>query len=238
MTAPRPSGDHAGKVADILCIDDDPVVQISLNEVVRNAGARHHEATSAQMAEMMIQDRIFDLILLDRRLPDSDGLLLIQAIRQRLDCPIIVLSQLDAQRDRLLGLGLGATEYMAKPFSPAELSSRIRYVLMEEDKRRRERLSAAIDCGGIHFVPISRQLTVGREMTFLPPAESRLLHLLLQNESVVLNRQRLTREAFGRDWSPGDRTVDVLVARLRKRLANATASIVTVHREGYVLTVD
>ncbi|MEL7466942.1 MAG: response regulator transcription factor [Pseudomonadota bacterium] len=229
--------DDAGRDT-VLCVDDDPVVQIMLSEVVRNAGAVYHRATTAGEAEERVLDERFDLILLDRRLPDSDGLLLIQTIRQTSDCPVFVLSELGEARDRQLGIGLGATDYMTKPFSPNELSSRIRHTLIERARRREMGHSRPVSLGGVALHPGVRRLTVGGQHSYLPPNESRLLHVLLENPEQALSRDMLSHNAFGRDWTPGDRTIDVLVARLRKRLGGSGISIVTVHRTGYLLARD
>lgn len=221
---------------NVLCIDDDQVVQILLEEVVRLAGAAYHDARSAEQAKDLLGARRFDLILLDRRLPDSDGLLLIETIRQRGDCPVIVLSEMGCPQDRQLGIGLGATEYLTKPFNPAELSMRIRLIL-EREKRRLERArDAPITLGHLSYSPAARRLRIGSVETYLPPAEGRMLYLLLTHQGEVLSRDDLTLGACGREWSPGDRTADVLIARLRKKLPNDIAEIVTVHRLGYVLT--
>lgn len=229
MVAARPQG------GDVLCIDDDPVLQILLAEVVRLAGAVHHDAHSAREAAELLNRRAFDLILLDRRLPDSDGLLLIETIRRRGTCPVVVLSELGCPHDRQLGLGLGAEVYLTKPFNPAELSGRIQLLLERERRTRARRRSATVAGGRLAFDPDTRQLSIDGEVGFLPPAEARMLALLLEQRGEVLSRDALTVAACGRDWSPGDRTADVLIARLRKRIPPEIARIVTVHRLGYVL---
>jgi DNA-binding response OmpR family regulator len=222
-------------VGDVLCIDDDPVLQVMLAEVVRLAGATHHEARSAREVAALLGRRAFDLILLDRRLPDTDGLLLIEIIRRRESCPIIVLSELGCPHDRQLGLGLGAHDYLSKPFNPTELSSRIRVLLGRERSARERRRNETIICGRLAFNPGSRRLRIDEEVSFLPPAETRMLCFLLERRGEVLSRDALMAAACGRDWSPGDRTADVLIARLRKKIPRDVAEIVTVHRLGYVL---
>lgn len=219
----------------VLCIDDDPVVQIMLSEVVRNAGAEYHRATTAGEAEEMVSGEEFDLILLDRRLPDSDGLLLIQTIRQTCDCPVIVISELGEARERQLGIGLGAADYMTKPFSPNELSSRIRHLLLERARRKELDGSRPVSLGDVELHPILRRLSIGGEVSYLPPNESRLLQVFLESPEQPLSRDLLCQDAFGRDWTPGDRTIDVLIARLRRKLRGSDTCIVTVHRTGYLL---
>ena len=223
--------------AAVLCVDDDEVVQILLKDVVRFAGAGYFEARSSRDARAMLATRQFDLILLDRRLPDGDGLLLMDVIRRRGDCPVIVLSELGCQQDRQLGLGLGATDYIAKPFSPAEVSGRVRFALEKARVRKRQVEDAPIRRGRLSLTSVSRRLCIDGIARFLPPAETRMLQALLQRHGEVLSRDDLTAAACGRDWSPGDRTGDVLIARLRKKLPPDVAEITTVHRLGYVLNV-
>jgi DNA-binding response OmpR family regulator len=232
----RRAGDPVAP-ADVLCVDDDEVVQILLEEVVRLAGAAYHMAGSAEDALARLGARRFDLIVLDRRLPDSDGLLLIETIRKRGECPVIVLSEMGAPQDRQLGLGLGAEDYLAKPFNPAELVARIRALLERERRRMAQRTGETITCGPLRFTPASRRLQIAGTESFLPPAEARMLRLLLECRDTVLSRDALTSAACGRDWSPGDRTADVLIARLRRKLPRHVAEIVTVHRLGYMFRV-
>jgi DNA-binding response OmpR family regulator len=227
----------AAPLGSVLCVDDDNVVQIMLRDVVRLAGGSHVAARTAEEAEGLLARQRFAVVLLDRRLPDSDGLLLIEAIRRKSDCPVIVLSEMDCARDRLLGLGLGATEYLGKPFSPAELSSRLRYLLRRRAGEPPMGHTQPFSVGRLVFSPLSRRLVAGAHDCFVPPAEARLLCLFLESPGEVLDRDRLTQAACHRDWSPGDRTVDVLIARLRKRLPEDAAEIVTVHRLGYLLDV-
>jgi len=224
-----------GPAGDVLGVEDDEVVQIMLAEVVRLAGGTYRAARTAEQAERLLSEQEFALVLLDRRLPDSDGLLLIDAVRRRGDCPIIVLSELGCSHDRILGLGLGATEYIAKPFNPAELSSRVRFFLNRRQANGEPAPAELIEAGRLSFAPRSRRLSIDGQTRFLPPAEARLLEVLLTQSGEVLDRDSLTQAACGRDWTPGDRTVDVLVARLRKRLPDDVARIVTVHRLGYLM---
>lgn len=223
---------------DVLGVEDDEVVQIMLAEVVRLAGGAYHAARSAEEAESLLARENFALVLLDRRLPDSDGLLLIDTVRRRADCPIIVLSELGCAHDRLLGLGLGATEYISKPVSAIELGSRVRFFLNRQRANADPDPSDLIETDRLSLAPRSRRLTIDGQISFLPPAESRLLRVLLARCGEVLDRDALTLAACGRDWVPGDRTVDVLVARLRKRIPEDVARIITVHRLGYVVELQ
>ena len=222
----------------VLCIDDDPVVQLMLDDIVSSVGGDHHAAGSAREAEDLLGHRKFDLVLLDRKLPDTDGLLLLQTIKQSSSCPVIVLSTLDETRDKILGLGLGAAEYVTKPFNATELGDRIRSLLIRRNEERHQSQVGPISVGKLNFEPDTRSLRIDDKELYLPPAEARLLHALLLRCGIPQSRNDLARFTCRRDWSPGDRTVDVLVARLRRRIPPDVAKIVTVHRFGYVLSLS
>lgn len=235
VTRHAPATGHAG--ASVLCIEDDPIVQLMLRDVVGSAGADCSIVASAREAENRLSSDQFDLVLVDRKLPDSDGLLLLQSIKNSSDCPVMILTAMDETRDKILGLGLGAEAYITKPFNPLELSSRIRQMLSARAEARAGADAERFDIQGLSFSPRSRRLEIDGNATILAPAESRLLHTLFLNAGEVQTRDQLSQFTCARDWSPGDRTIDVLVNRLRRHLEHAPAEIVTVHRAGYLLAI-
>lgn len=221
--------------AAVLCIEDDPIVQLMLDDIVGGAGATPVIVGTAREAERHLSKDRFGLVVLDRRLPDSDGLLLMQQIKDSSNCPVIILSAMDDTRDKLLGIGLGAAEYVTKPFNALELSSRIRQLLrtrvVEDDT------DATIEYADLRFNARSRLLEIAQQSTILAPAESRMFQTLLAHAGAVQTRDQLSQAASGRDWIPGDRTVDVLINRLRRHLKHSAAQVVTVHRTGYLLSI-
>ncbi len=241
MTARRSAG-ALGAAFDrqpsrILVVDDDPVVRVLLREMLIAKGHDVDEAKSASEAETRLRHRAWDLVLLDRRLPDCDGLLLLKRIKDRNECPVIILSVMDDEHDRTLGLGLGAQDYITKPFSAQELSLRIQNLLMT----RRAVLPPAhvgeIAHGPFTLSQTTRRLTVDDVTHQLTSAEARLLAIFLCHVGEVLDRNLLTRSICHREWSHNDRSIDVLVARLRKRIESdpkAPEWIVTIHGAGYL----
>lgn len=222
--------------AAVLCIEDDPIVQLMLDDIIGGAGATCVIAGSAREAERHLAREQYGLVVLDRRLPDSDGLLLMQNIKDSSNCPVIILSAMDDTRDKLLGIGLGAAEYVTKPFNPLELTGRIRQLLRDRaEPQAEQRVFGTAD---FEFNPRSRQLEIDGRSATLAPAESRLLWALLTNAGEVQTRDQLSRAVSGRDWTPGDRTIDVLINRLRRRLNNAPVKIKTVHRTGYLISLE
>lgn len=228
----------SAKRATILCIDDDPIVQLMLEDIIAGAGADFVIVGSAREAEDVLADTHFDLVLLDRCLPDSDGLLLLRTIKSENDCPVIILSTLDKSRDKLLGIGLGATEYVTKPFNPLELSSRIRQLLHNHSDTAKPAANGVLEIAGMTFDPRSRRLETPGQYVILAPAEARLLHALLLNEGQLQTRDQMTQSICGREWSPGDRSIDVLINRLRGHIRSFPVDIVTVHRAGYLLVCE
>lgn len=221
----------------ILVVDDDPVVRVLLREMLLTKGHDVTEAENAAEAEVNLRQGLWDLVLLDRRLPDSDGLLLLQRIRDHHDCPVIVLSVMDDEHDRTLGLGLGAHDYIAKPFSAAELLLRIQNLLMTRRATSPSSPGAPFEHGPFVLSETTRRLMVDGSTHQLTSAEARLMAVFLAHAGEVLSRNFLTRNICHRDWSHNDRSIDVLVARLRKRIEcdpKTPEWIVTIHGAGYL----
>ncbi len=225
----------------ILVIDDDPVVRVLLRETLTAAGYIVDEAETGNEAERLLAEDIWDLILLDRRLPDCDGLLLLRSIREKYNSPVIVLTIMDDEHDRILGLGLGAHDYITKPFNPTEISLRIRNLLRSRNPSILPYHNRPITFGRFTLVQTSRRLVSGGTDHKLAPAEMRLMAAFLTHPGHVLERTLLTQAVLRRDWSYNDRSIDVLVARLRKRIEDNPKSpkwIITVHGAGYLFAPD
>lgn len=225
----------------ILVVDDDPVVQVLLRETLLAEGYDVSGAGSSEEAEQRLRQSPWDLVILDRRLPDADGLLLLQKVKEKSDCPVIILSVMDDQHDRTLGLGLGAQDYIAKPFSASEILLRIRNLLVARDTSLLPARVQEIEHGPFRLVQTTRRLTENGKTHQLTSAEARLLAVFLTHPGQVLDRSSLTRSICQREWSHNDRSIDVLVARLRKHIEADPKSpewIVTVHGAGYLFSAE
>jgi two-component system OmpR family response regulator len=223
--------------ARILVVDDDRHIREVMRFALEKAGYRVTEAHDGSLAFELISRQEFDLVVLDIVMPEDDGLTLCRKIRvahSRL--PIIFVSSRDEELDRVLGLELGADDYLTKPFSPRELSARVGAVL------RRTRPDAPAAAAGPLLVRGPVTLDVGRHTCHvngrelaLTVTEFELLRALLESPGRVLSRAQLVELAYGTGHFISDRTVDSHVRRLRAKLGEAAALVETVYGVGYRL---
>ena len=228
----------------ILIIDDDVEIRSLLEAYLTRQGYRVTTAADARAMRAALERVAPDLIVLDLMLPGENGLSLCRTLRSRSSVPVIMLTALGEETDRIIGLEMGADDYLPKPFNPRELLARIRSVL-----RRARSLPGKLQCADARRICFAGWLLdpAGRELlspegivVALSSAEYRLLCLFLEHPHRVLNRDQLLELARGREnITPFDRSIDVLVSRLRHRLhddAREAALIKTVRGEGYVFT--
>ena len=177
-----------------------------------------------------------DLVVLDLMLPGMDGLEVCRRIQRERPVPVLMLTARDAEADVLVGLAVGADDYLTKPFSPRELVARIRTIL-----RRVERPSGAVDpapvlnLGDVRADPATRRVTNGDDAVHLTPTEFDLLHVLGRRPGIVHTREQLLAEVWGYRDGSGARTVDSHIRSLRRKLG--ADLIRTVHGVGYAVEV-
>jgi two-component system OmpR family response regulator len=229
--------------AHILVVDDDRDIRDLLRAYLEKNGFRATAVANGNETRRALERTQVDLIVLDLMLPHESGLEICRELRTHSDIPIVMLTALGEEIDRVVGLEVGADDYLPKPFSPRELLGRIRAVLRRTQAARSAQPSeaAAYAFAGWRLDAATRALTSpeGDDVT-LGGAEFRLLELLLAHAPRVLTRARLAELARGRDFDPLDRSIDVRVSRLRQTLredARAPQIIKTVYGEGYVLGV-
>src|ERR1700758_5082926 len=230
---------------NILVVEDDRETRALIAKYLRSHACNVSTATDGrEMARTMTDHRV-DLVILDVMLPGEDGLSLCRKLRAESQVPIIMLTARGEDVDRIVGLELGADDYLAKPFNPRELLGRIRAVLRRSAHAPRDPSPDSVrgfSFGGWRLDTVTRTLSSseGRE-TALSGAEYRLLAVLLAAGNRVLTRAQLTELLRGRDADPFDRSIDVRVSRLRQILgddARAPQIIKTVYGEGYVIGVS
>lgn len=174
------------------------------------------------------------LLILDLMLPEVDGFEVCRRVRRESDLPILMLTARSEDVDKIVGLELGADDYLTKPFNPRELVARVKAILRRyEVAKKTER----IEVGDLSIDLDRREATIKGEPIQLRPKEFDLLAALAQNQNIVLSRDRLLDLVWGYDYYGGTRTVDVHVAHLREKLAGSSVSIETEWGVGYKLVV-
>lgn len=228
----------------ILVVDDDREIRTLLRDYLERNGFRASAAADGREARLALGRSHVDLVVLDLMLPGESGLAICRELREHSDVPVIMLTALGEELDRVVGLEVGADDYVAKPFSPRELLSRIRAVLRRTEPAARN--GRRPQFGAYRFAAwrldlVSRVLT-DADGTQVPlnGAEFRLLAALLAHAPAVLPRTRLFELLRGREFDPFDRSVDVRVSRLRRILGDDARSpeiVKTVYGEGYCIGV-
>ena len=171
-----------------------------------------------------------DLVTLDRMLPDMDGLDICRTVRQTSNVPIIMLTARDEDVDKIVGLEVGADDYVTKPFNARELVARIKSILRRATAPAST--SRRLKCGDITIDAARRECHVGEEQVMLAPKEFDLLWELIERDGEVMNREQLLEKVWGYTFAGDTRTVDVHVRQLRKKLGDA-CPVVTVWGTGY-----
>jgi two-component system, OmpR family, response regulator len=228
----------------ILVVDDDLEIRSLLRDYLEKNGYRVTAAGDGKGMWAAFDEARPDLIVLDVMLPGEDGLTLCRDVRARSAIPIIMLTARGEETDRVVGLEMGADDYLAKPFSPRELLARIKSVLRRArtlpDNLQPE-AARRISFGGWTLDIATRNLlSPAGVVVALSGTEFKLLRIFLAHPDRVLNRDQLIDLMLSRDASPFDRSIDVQVSRLRHRLnddAKEPAIIKTVRGEGYVFAV-
>jgi len=175
------------------------------------------EAGDGLTALRAVRDAGPDLVLLDVMMPRLDGWQTLQRIREESAVPVIMLTARGGEADKVLGLEIGADDYMTKPFSPRELVARVKAVLRRMEPREPAE-NQILRVGEITLDPLRHRVTVGDREVQLAPREFELLRMLMANRGVVLSRETLLEKVWGYDYVGDTRTVDVHVVRLRQKL--------------------
>jgi DNA-binding response OmpR family regulator len=231
--------DRAGEARPtLLIIDDDRELCAMLVEYLGPEGFATTTADTGTAGLAELARRPVDLVVLDVMLPELSGFEVLRRIRTTSRVPVIMLTARGEEVDRVVGLEMGADDYLAKPFSPRELVARIRAVL------RRGGSESADESGVIDFGPLRLDLRArraeadGRDLE-LTSAELRILELLMRADTRTVTRDDLMAQALGRKLLPTDRSLDTHVSNLRRKLAKATdrVSVQSVRGTGYALTL-
>ena len=217
---------------NVLVVEDESSIASFVSLYLKNAGYKVRAVASGSDALAQVELEQPALIVLDLMLPDIDGIEVCRRLRQRRDIPILMLTARDEDIDKIIGLEVGADDYMTKPFNPRELVARVKSILRRSTPARRESESAQIQHGDLRVDAGRREVHVGDEEIQLAPKEFDLLWELLDHRGLVLTRDQLLERVWGYTFAGDTRTVDVHVRQVRRKLGDASP-IVTVWGVGY-----
>jgi len=221
------------KMAKILIIDDEVHIIELARLYLQRDGFQVESATRGQDGLSMVTTANPDLIILDIMLPDIDGFEVCRQIRAKSRVPILMLSARREDVDKIVGLELGADDYLAKPFNPQELVARVKAILRRSQAESEPQ--QIIDIYGVHIDVLKRDVIINNEPLKLRTKEFDLLYVFAQNPDIVLSRERLLNQVWGYDYYGETRTVDVHVSHLRDKLKDSSADIETFRGTGYKL---
>ncbi|MGE5557371.1 MAG: winged helix-turn-helix domain-containing protein [Bacillota bacterium] len=220
----------------ILIVDDEPNIVELVDFHLKKEGYTVVSALTGKTALAMASNENPDLIILDLMLPEIDGLEVCKMLRKEMktkNIPIIMLTAKSEEVDRVLGLEMGADDYVTKPFSPRELVARVKAVLRRITQTEQDDI---IKCGDLVLDAFQHELTIRGKAVDLTPKEFELLRLLMQNRGRVFTREFLLEQVWGYEFYGDTRTVDVHIRRLRQKIEQDPSNPVlleTVHGVGY-----
>jgi two-component system alkaline phosphatase synthesis response regulator PhoP len=223
---------NARTTQTVLVVEDESSIASFVALYLKNAGYAVRTAANGSEALAHAAASQPALIVLDLMLPDIDGIEVCRRIRKTSDVPILMLTARDEDVDKIIGLEVGADDYLTKPFNPRELVARVKSILRRATPERRQIESKQLSHGDLLIDAGRREVRVGEEEIQLAPKEFDLLWELLDHRGLVLTRDQLLERVWGYTFAGDTRTVDVHVRQLRRKLGDASP-IVTVWGVGY-----
>ena len=222
------------KAPHILICDDDPVVHESLSLYLDSERYPHSSAFDGDQALQHVQSDQPDLIILDLMMPKRSGTEVCREIRRTSKVPIIMLTAKGEEIDRVLGLELGADDYIVKPFSPREVIARIKAVLRRLGEPNQES-GSILRFDGLEINLDNYQVKVRGEIVACTPKEVEILHLLASHPGQVMDREQILSQVWGYDYFGDTRTVDTHIKRIRQKISfdNAPFGLITIYGVGY-----
>jgi DNA-binding response OmpR family regulator len=222
----------------ILLVDDDRELDLMLTEYLSAEPFSVATAQDGKVALDLITQETFDLVILDVMLPSLNGFDVLRQLRQTLTVPVIMLTARGEDTDRILGLELGADDYLPKPFNPKELVARIHAVLRRTAKNL-EYPNHTVTVGSLHLSTATLEATIDGRAVRLTGTESRVLELLMRGAGQAQSRESLTERILGRTLSAYDRSIDTHISNLRRKLVDKNGrgmEIRNIRGAGYLLT--
>lgn len=226
--------------AKILLADDDEELCDLLRDFLVRDGFAVDVSHDGDTALARARDGGYDALILDVMLPGRSGLELLRELRRDNALPVLMLTALGEDLDRILGLELGADDYVPKPCNPREIAARLRAILRRTRGEAEAAKLADVSVGPVSLRASSRSATLRGETLALTGTEFNVLAVLLREAGRVVSKETLSQDVLGRPLGPFDRSIDVHISKLRRKLGNAAdgeSLIGTVHRGGYVFRI-
>jgi DNA-binding response OmpR family regulator len=223
----------------ILVADDEPAIRESLTYALRREGFDVTEVEDGDAALAEGRSGTYDLVVLDVMMPGQSGMDVCRALRAEGDVPIVMLTAKDAEVDRVLGLELGADDYVTKPFSVAEMLSRVRAILRRRELDRSAAGSLTRAIGELRIDLARHEVAIGADQVHLTPSEFKVLALLAEEPGRVFSRRQIMEHLWSSIYVGDERACDVHISSLRRKIeenASNPQRIVTVRGVGYKLT--
>ncbi|WP_314878448.1 two-component system response regulator ArcA [Haemophilus parahaemolyticus] len=226
----------------ILIVEDEAVTRNMLKNIFEAEGYQVFEATDGSQMHKVLEQQTINLVIMDINLPGKNGLMLARELRETTEVALMFLTGRDNEIDKILGLEIGADDYITKPFNPRELTIRARNLLNRTMVEEKETISTSQNIEQYHFngwtldINSRSLITPEGEENKLPRSEFRALLHFCENPGKIQTREDLLLKMTGRKLKPHDRTVDVTIRRIRKHFEdhpNTPEIIVTIHGEGY-----
>ena len=219
----------------ILVVEDELRLREVLCDYLLSKGDIGVEAANGVEALELLESQEFDGVLLDIMMPELDGLAVCRAVRRESDVPIIFLTALSDESDKLAGFELGADDYVTKPYTMSVLYAKMTALI----RRRRGSLMSGdvLEAGQVKLRLSSRRVFIGKREVNLTPKEYALLECLMKNKGLVMSREQLLVKCWGYDYEGESRAVDTHIRRLREKLGDQAGIIKTVVKAGYRLEV-
>jgi two-component system response regulator CpxR len=215
----------------LLLIDDDVELCGLLREFLKREGFAVETEHDGRRGLERAAAGGWDLVILDVMLPGMDGFAILRELRKKSRTPILMLTARGEDVDRIVGLELGADDYLAKPFNPRELAARIRAILRRTEPQTAER--GPVEVNGVMLDPASREVMVDGQKIEVTTLEFDILEILMRGAGRVLSRDALMEALYNRKTTPFDRSIDMHISHLRKKLELSRALIKTIRGVGY-----
>jgi DNA-binding response OmpR family regulator len=226
-----------GKAKTVLIVEDEAAIASFVSLYLKKSGYEVKTAITGSEALAQVAAEQPSLVVLDLLLPDMDGIEVCRRLRRSHDVPILMLTARDEDVDKIIGLEVGADDYLTKPFNPRELVARVKSILRRSTPERAQTESAEIRHKDLHVDAGRREVRVGDQEIQLAPKEFDLLWELLDHRGLVLTRDQLLERVWGYTFAGDTRTVDVHVRQIRRKLGDASP-IVTVWGVGYKVSPE